>query len=100
MFRLDQLIFKSRPIKLTTILVYKNTRMVSYIISTLRSKSVGEQVRLIGSVRTYIQNDNLINLLQNYDYNSKKNDVALASQLSSFSGVPGLKDQVTAWLNS
>jgi len=74
--------------------------MVSYIISTLRSKSVGEQVRLIGSVRTYIQNDNLINLLQNYDYNSKKNDVALASQLSSFSGVPGLKDQVTAWLNS
>ena len=85
---------------MTTILVYENTRMVSYIISTLRSKSVGEQVRLIGSVRTYIQNDNLINLLQNYDYNSKKNDAALASQLSSFSGVPGLKEQVAAWLNS
>ena len=85
---------------MTTILVYENTRMVSYIISTLRSKSVGEQVRLIGSVRTYIQNDNLINLLQNYDYNSKKNDAALASQLSSFSGVPGLKEQVASWLNS
>lgn len=74
--------------------------MVSYIISTLRSKPIGEQVRLIGSVRMYIQNDNLINLLQNYDYNSKKNDAALASQLSSFSGVPGLNEKVAAWLNS
>ena len=74
--------------------------MVSRIIPTLRNKPVGEQVRLISSARTYIQNDNLINLLQNYDYNSKKNDVALASQLSSFSGVPGLKEKVTAWLNS
>ena len=99
MFRLDQQISRL-PIKLTTILVFLYTRMVSRIISTLRSKSVGEQVRLIGSVRNYIQNDNLINLLQNYDYNSKKNDAALAAQLSSFSGVPGLNEKVTAWLNS
>ena len=99
MFRLGQLIFRL-PIKLTTILVYENIRMVSRIIPTLRSKPINEQVRLIGSVRNYIQNDNLINLLQNYDYNSKKNDAALASQLSSFSGVPGLDEKVTAWLNS
>ena len=80
--------------------MYENTRMVSHIISVLRSKPVGEQVRLIGNARNYIDNDNLINLLQNYDYNSKKNDAALASQLSSFSGVPGLKEKVAAWLNS
>lgn len=74
--------------------------MVSRIIPTLRSKPVGEQVRLIGSVRIYIDNDNLINLLQNFDYNSKKNDATLAAQLSSFSGVPGLNEKVTAWLTS
>lgn len=74
--------------------------MVSYIISTLRKLPVGEQVRLLGSVRSYIKDDNLINLLQNYDFNSKKNDAILASQLQAFSGVPGLKEQVSAWLSS
>jgi len=74
--------------------------MVSYIISTLRKLPVGEQVRLLGSVRTYVKDDNLINLLQNYDLNSKKNDNILASQLQAFSGVPGLKEQVAAWITS
>ena len=74
--------------------------MVSGIVATLRSKPIGEQVRLLGSVRTYIKDTNLINLLQNYDYNDKKNDRMLSSQLSSFSGVPGLKEQVDSWLKS
>jgi len=74
--------------------------MVSNIVPTLRSKPVGEQVRLLGSIRMYIKDTNLINLLQNYDYNDTKNDRILKSQLSSFSGVPGLKEQVDSWLNS
>ena len=74
--------------------------MVSHVIPTLSSKSVGEQVRIIGSMRTYITNDNFINLFQSYDYNSKKNDPMLISQLSSFAGVPGLKEQITSWLRS
>ena len=74
--------------------------MVSHVIPTLRSKSVGEQVRIIGSMRTYITNDNFINLFQSYDYNSKKNDPMLIAQLSSFSGVPGLKEQIVSWLKS
>jgi len=99
MFKLGLHIFRL-AIKLTTILVYENTRMVSNIVPTLRSKPVGEQVRLLGSIRMYIKDTNLINLLQNYDYNDKKNDRMLSSQLSSFSGVPGLKEQVDSWLTS
>jgi len=74
--------------------------MVSYIISTLRKLSVGEQVRLLGSVKNYVKNDNLANLLQNYDINNTTNDKILASQLQAFSGVPGLKEQVAAWITS
>ena len=74
--------------------------MVSYIISTLRKLPLNKQVCLLGSVRFYIKDDNLINLLQNYDFNSKKNDAILASQLQAFSGVPGLKEQVDTWLSS
>ena len=85
---------------MTTILAFTYARMVSNIVPTLRSKPVGEQVRLLGCIRMYINDTNLINLLQNYDYNDKKNDRMLSSQLSSFSGVPGLKEQVNSWLNS
>jgi hypothetical protein len=74
--------------------------MVSYIISTLRKLSVGEQVRLLGSVKNYVKNDNLANLLQNYDINNTTNDKILISQLQAFAGVPGLREQVNAWLSS
>ena len=74
--------------------------MVSFIISTLRTLPISEQARLLGSLQTYVKNDNLINLLQNYDYNNKSKDSQLMSQLSLFSGVPGLKEQVNEWLRS
>lgn len=74
--------------------------MTLNIISVLRSKSGGEAARLIGNSRTFIKNDNLNNLLQNYDLNDKKNDKMLHAQIQSFEGVPGLKDEVKAWLAS
>jgi hypothetical protein len=74
--------------------------MVSYIIPTLRSKPFGEQARLLGSIRNYIKDDNLTNLLQNYDYNSKANDKMLSAQLNSFANIPGLDQQVRQWLSS
>jgi len=74
--------------------------MVSYIISFLRSQPAGVQARLLGSVGTYVKDTNLVNLLQNYDINSNKNDKLLASQLQSFSEVPGLREQVNSWLSS
>jgi hypothetical protein len=74
--------------------------MVSYIIPALRAKSVGDQARLLGSIRHYINNDNLINLMQNYDINNKNKDKLLSSQLSAFSGIPGIVQELNTWLNS
>lgn len=74
--------------------------MVLRIIPTLRKLPINEQVRLLGSLRSYITDDNLINILQNYDYNNKSNDSMLNRQLLAFSGNPKLKDQITIWLNS
>ena len=74
--------------------------MVLRIIPTLRKLPINEQVRLLGSLRSYITDDNLVNSLQNYDYNNKSNDSMLNRQLLAFSGNPKLKDQITIWLNS
>jgi hypothetical protein len=74
--------------------------MPSRIIPTLRSKSQGEQARLIGNMRNYITDFNLINLMNSYDINSNRSDNMLKGQLYSFDTVPGLKDQIKAWLSS
>jgi hypothetical protein len=74
--------------------------MPSRIIPTLRSKSQGEQARLIGNMRNYITDFNLINLMNSYDINSNRSDKMLQGQLYSFDTVPGLKDQIKAWLSS
>jgi hypothetical protein len=74
--------------------------MPSRIISTLRSKPQGEQARLIGNMRNYITDFNLINLMNSYDINSKKSDNMLQGQLGSFESVPGLKEQVKVWLHA
>jgi len=74
--------------------------MPTRIIPTLRSKSQGEQARLIGNMRNYITDFNLINLMNSYDINSNRSDKMLQGQLYSFDTVPGLKDQIKAWLSS
>jgi len=74
--------------------------MSSRIIPTLRSKGQAEQARLIGNMRNYITDFNLINLMNSYDINSNRSDKMLQGQLYSFDTVPGLKDQIKAWLSS
>jgi len=74
--------------------------MSSRIIPTLRSKGQAEQTRLIGNMRNYITDFNLINLMNSYDINSNRSDKMLQGQLYSFDTVPGLKDQIKAWLSS
>lgn len=77
------------------------------IIQELQGMSSSEAARLIGIAPQYIKNDNLINILNqyNYNYNSKnKNDVQnnnrLIQQINMFASVPGLKQHVSEWLNS
>jgi len=74
--------------------------MPTRIIPTLRSKGQGEQARLIGNMRNYITDFNLINLMNSYDINSNRSDKMLQGQLYSFDTVPGLKEQIKAWLSS
>ncbi len=77
------------------------------IIQNLRGMPASDAARLIGNASQYIQNDNLINLLNqfNYNFNSKNktdilNDNRLIQQINMFSSVPGLKQQVSEWLSS
>jgi hypothetical protein len=70
------------------------------IVQALRSKSVTEASRLLGFASTYISDRNLVNILNQYDLNHKRNDAQLIQQLHAFAGVPGLKEQVARWLAS
>jgi hypothetical protein len=70
------------------------------IVQTLRSLPAHEQARLIGSAPQYIKDYNLINLLNSYDINNKKNDGNLIKQLNMFASIQGMKEQVTKWLSS
>jgi hypothetical protein len=77
------------------------------IVQNLRGMPSSEAARLIGTAPQYIKNDNLINLLNqfNYNFNSKnktdvQNDNRLIQQINMFSSVPGLKQQVSEWLSS
>ena len=77
------------------------------IIQELQRMSSSEAARLIGSAPQYIKNDNLINILNHYNYNfnsKNKNDVQnnnrLIQQINMFASIPGIKQQVSEWLNS
>ena len=70
------------------------------IVETLRSLGPADAARLIGQAPTYINDSNLINVLNQYDLNSKRNDAQLIRTISAFNGVPGLKEQVARWLRS
>jgi hypothetical protein len=66
----------------------------------LATKPSSECARLLGNARQYITNDNLLNLLQNFDVNNHKKNMKYKNQLLMFSNVPGLKQQLDAWMNS
>lgn len=57
-------------------------------------------MRLIGNAPQYINDSNFINVLNQYDFNSKKNDARISQQLSAFTGIPGLPAKVQQWLSS
>lgn len=66
----------------------------------LSTKPAPECARLIGNVRNYITNDNLVNLLQGFDVNNHKKNMKFKNQLLMFSDIPGLKEEVDEWMNS
>jgi len=70
------------------------------IVQTLRSKPAYEAARLIGAMPQFITDTNLINIMNQYDLNSKAKDKTLILQIGMFDGVPGLQAQVTKWLSS
>jgi hypothetical protein len=66
----------------------------------LATKPAPECARLLGNARQYITNDNLLNLLQNFDINNHKKNMKFKNQLLSFSNIPGIKEQVDQWMKS
>lgn len=70
------------------------------VVQALRGKPSYEAARLIGSAPQFIKDNNFVNLLNQYDLNNKKNDKNLINQFNMFASIPGLKEQVSAWLNS
>jgi hypothetical protein len=69
-------------------------------------KTPAQRAQMISSARSYINNDQFLNLLQNVDINdvNVKNNTKptsiywITSQLAAFNAVPGLVTQVTKWL--
>jgi hypothetical protein len=72
--------------------------MTHNIIAVLRSKPVGEQARLLGTLSSHVTDTNLVNLMSNYDLNNKKNDKTLQAQLNSFTD-SATRAQVSKWLS-
>jgi hypothetical protein len=72
--------------------------MLRTVVNTLRSS--GDAARLIGVASNFISDSNFINVLNQYDYNSSRNDSRLQQQLNLFSGVPGINEQISRWLSS
>jgi hypothetical protein len=74
--------------------------MPDRIATFLYGKPPVECARLLGNARQYIHNDQLLNLMQNFDINNHKKNMKFKNQLLMFSNVPGLKEEVTSWMNS
>ena len=74
--------------------------MPERIATFLATKPAPECARLLGNARQYITNDNLLNLLQNFDINNHKKNMKFKNQLLSFSNIPGIKEQVDQWMKS
>ena len=74
--------------------------MPQRIISFLLRETPASRAHFISKASQFIKNDDLVNLLQNFDVNNMNANIRLAPQFMSFEGIPGLHAQVTAWMNS
>jgi len=74
--------------------------MPSRICKFLADLTPEKRAQCLGNVRQYITNDDLVNLLQNFDVNNPKKNSRMANQFSAFLEVPGLQRQVTDWICS
>jgi hypothetical protein len=70
------------------------------VVPTLRSSSPGEAMRLINNAPRYINDAGFINILNQFDFNNKRNDSMITQQLNAFVGIPGLREKVQEWLKS
>ena len=74
--------------------------MLYNVIQVLRNMPSRKAARLIASAPQYIKNDQFINLLNQFDFNSDKNDASLTLQLNAFVGIIGFSEHVRMWLIS
>ena len=76
--------------------------------STFLGLRPAERARLLGSVRTFVTNDAFANAVSGLNINdtdhtnSQKRDniFFVSAQLQAFNEVPGIAEQVRAWLRS
>ena len=69
------------------------------VVSTLRSKSAADAMRLINLAPQYVTDSSFVNLLNQYDLNSQRNDRNLERQLNLYAGNPQVKNQIDKWLS-
>ena len=75
--------------------------MTLIIVAVLRSKIPGKAARLIGISRNFITDVNLNDLLQNqYNLLDATNDEMLEAEIQTYDTIPGIHEQVDAWLAS
>jgi hypothetical protein len=74
--------------------------MPERIAAFLATKPPAECERLLMNVATYIHNDELIRLLENFSCFNHKKNLKFKNQLLMFSDIPGLKEEVDEWMNS
>ena len=74
--------------------------MLYNLVELLRNMPSHKATRVIASAPQYIKNDRFINILNQFDFNSDKNDASLTLQLNAFVGIVGLSEHVRVWLIS
>lgn len=74
--------------------------MLYNVVQVLRNMPSHNAARLIASAPQYIKNDHFINILNQFDFNSDKNDNSLTLQLNAFVGIVGFSEHVRMWLIS
>jgi hypothetical protein len=74
--------------------------MPERIATFLAIKPAPECSRLIGTFPNYVRDDRLVNIVSGFDVNNHKKNMKFKNQLLSFSNIPGLKQQIDAWMNS
>lgn len=80
--------------------------MNTQVATTLGKAAPARRAQLAGSVRQFVTNDAFCNTLQNWDVNNvdprrqrePTNLLFITQQLAAFNSVPGLAQQVRAWL--